>query len=217
MKVVRLENNIVKEIIPEYALPVEKWYGPEFASKCKEAPDEVEQRWVYNEETQIFCSPESLIKIEDAMKAKSTELSTACNLAITQGIDVETSNGQDHFNLSLEDQSNINNLFRVVELGGTEYPYQADNGTCSIYTAEDIAKIYIATQSHITQQLTYYHALVEYIKTLEDIETVDGIYYGIELPEEYQADVEAKLAIAQAQMEAIVARLNQISGNGTES
>lgn len=154
--------------------------------------------------------------LEQIKNSKSTELSTACNLAITQGIDIETSHGQDHFNLSLEDQSNINNLFRVVELGGTEYPYQADNGACTIYTAEDIAKIYIATQSHITQQLTYYHALVEYIKMLEDIETVEGMYYGIELPEEYQADVEAKLAIAKTQMEAIVDKLNQVSGNATE-
>lgn len=155
--------------------------------------------------------------IEQIKKDKTAGLSAACNLAITQGIDIETSHGQDHFNLSLEDQSNINNLFRVVELGGTEYPYQADNGTCTIYTAKDIAKIYIATQSHITQQLTYYHALVEYIETLEDIETVEGIYYGIELPEEYQADVEAKLAVAKTQMEAIVAKLNQVSGSGTES
>ena len=47
MKTVRLKDNIVAEIIPEYALPVEKWYGAEFAAQCMEAPDEVEQRWVY--------------------------------------------------------------------------------------------------------------------------------------------------------------------------
>ncbi|WP_300690803.1 hypothetical protein [uncultured Oscillibacter sp.] len=29
-----------------------------------------------------------------------------------------------------QDQSNIANLFRVVELGGTEFPYQADGGKC---------------------------------------------------------------------------------------
>lgn len=46
MKVVRLENNKIVEIIPEYALPVSKWYGEEFASHCVEAPDEVEQGWM---------------------------------------------------------------------------------------------------------------------------------------------------------------------------
>ena len=57
MKTVRLKNNIVFEIIPEYALPVEKWYGAEFATECVEAPDEVEQHWVYNPETSTFSPP----------------------------------------------------------------------------------------------------------------------------------------------------------------
>lgn len=47
MKTVRLENNVVREVIPDYALPVEKFYGEEFAAHCVEAPDEVDQRWIY--------------------------------------------------------------------------------------------------------------------------------------------------------------------------
>lgn len=57
MKTVRLDNNIVAEIIPEYALPVEKWYGGEFAAQCVEAPNEVDQRWVYDPETGEFSEP----------------------------------------------------------------------------------------------------------------------------------------------------------------
>ncbi len=57
MKTVRLENNIVVEIIPDYALPVEYWYGPFFAAQCREAPDDVEQHWVYNPETDTFSPP----------------------------------------------------------------------------------------------------------------------------------------------------------------
>lgn len=55
MKTVRLSNNVVAEIIPDYALPVEYWYGEEFAADCVEAPDEVEERWTYNGE--IFSPP----------------------------------------------------------------------------------------------------------------------------------------------------------------
>ena len=50
MKTVKLKDNIVAEIIPEYALPVEKWYGADFAAQCVEASDEVEQLWVYDPE-----------------------------------------------------------------------------------------------------------------------------------------------------------------------
>ena len=50
MKTVRLQSNVVVEIIPDYALPVAQWYGEAFAAQCVEAPDEVEQGWVYDGE-----------------------------------------------------------------------------------------------------------------------------------------------------------------------
>lgn len=49
MKTVRLANDVVVEIIPDYALPVEKWYGENFAKQCVEAPDDVEQGYVYQD------------------------------------------------------------------------------------------------------------------------------------------------------------------------
>lgn len=50
MKIVRLDGNTVREVIPEYALPVEKFYGAAFAAQCVEAPDYVDQRWVRNKD-----------------------------------------------------------------------------------------------------------------------------------------------------------------------
>lgn len=55
MKTVRVKNGVVAEIIPEYALPVEQWYGANFAAQCVEAPDEVKQNWTYDGE--IFAPP----------------------------------------------------------------------------------------------------------------------------------------------------------------
>ena len=54
MKTVRLKENKVQEIIPDYALPAEKWYGAAFAAECVEAPDEVEQGWVYDPVSMLF-------------------------------------------------------------------------------------------------------------------------------------------------------------------
>ena len=55
MKYVRLNNdNMVVEIIPNYALPIEKWYGEEFAKKCVEAPDDISYDMVYNVQTKTF-------------------------------------------------------------------------------------------------------------------------------------------------------------------
>ena len=54
MKTVRLVENKVREIIPDYALLVEKWYGKHFASMCLAAPDEVEQGWIYDPVSMLF-------------------------------------------------------------------------------------------------------------------------------------------------------------------
>lgn len=143
------------------------------------------------------------------MSAKLYEISNACNAVIVNGVDIKFGEETVHFNLSIEDQSNINNLFRVVELGGTEYPYQADGGVCRIYTAAEIAAIYIAAQTLITTQTTYHNELKQYVQTLTSAEEVSAIQYGMTLPEPYLTEMNEKLAVAQQQMQAIVGRMQQ--------
>lgn len=143
------------------------------------------------------------------MSAKLSEISNACNAVIVNGVDIKFGEETVHFNLSIEDQSNINNLFRVVELGGTEFPYQADGGVCRIYTAAEIAAIYIAAQTLITTQTTYHNELKQYVQTLTDVEEVSAIQYGMTLPEPYLTEMNEKLSVAQQQMQAIVGRMQQ--------
>ncbi len=143
------------------------------------------------------------------MSAKLSEISNACNAVIVNGVDIKFGEENVHFNLSIEDQSNINNLFCVVELGGTEFPYQADGGVCRIYTAAEIAAIYIAAQTLITTQTTYHNELKQYVQTLTSAEEVSAIQYGMTLPEPYLTEMNEKLAVAQQQMQAIVGRMQQ--------
>lgn len=147
------------------------------------------------------------------MSAKLSEISNACNAVIVNGVDIKFGEENVHFNLSIEDQSNINNLFRVVELGGTEFPYQADGGVCRIYTAAEIAAIYIAAQTLITTQTTYHNELKQYVQTLTDVEEVSAVQYGMTLPEPYLTEMNEKLAVAQQQMQAIVGRMQQAAAN----
>ena len=143
------------------------------------------------------------------MSAKLSEISNACNAVIVNGVDIKFGEETVHFNLSIEDQSNINNLFRVVELGGTEFPYQADGGVCRIYTAAEIAAIYIAAQTLITTQTTYHNELKQYVQTLTDVEEVSAVQYGMTLPEPYLTEMNEKLSVSQQQMQAIVGRMQQ--------
>lgn len=146
--------------------------------------------------------------VDVVREAKIIEISAACNSAIVEGVDIQLGDETEHFNLSIEDQSNIANLFRVVELGGTEFPYQADGGKCRIYTAQEIAQIYITAQTAITTQTTYHNALKAYVQSLTNVDKIAAVTYGMALPKKYATEMNEKLSVAQAQMEAIVARLN---------
>ena len=115
----------------------------------------VERGWVTMEDVIEIVGEDNSLAIIRA--AKIAEISKSCNAIIVAGIDLELTQGAVHFNLSIEDQANIANLFRVVELGGTEFPYQSDGGVCRIYTAAEIAQIYIAAQTLITTQTTYHN------------------------------------------------------------
>lgn len=167
----------------------------------------INKGWITTEDAvEILGSDTALDTIRTA---KLLEISKACNAVIVAGVNVQIGKRVDHFNLALEDQSNINNLFRVVELGGTEFPYQADDGSCTVYSAQEIAQIYITAQSHITTQTAYHNALKAYVNSLENSEEITAIQYGMDLPAPYATELAGKLAVAQAQMEAIVQRLGE--------
>lgn len=59
MKYVRLENNIVKEILPvgTYEKGIAYWYGEQFALQCVDAPEDVKQGMVYNPADGTFSEP----------------------------------------------------------------------------------------------------------------------------------------------------------------
>lgn len=143
------------------------------------------------------------------MAAKLAEISNMCNAVIVAGVDIELGEESVHFNLSIEDQSNINNLFRVVELGGSEFPYQSDGGVYRVYSANEIVQIYIAAQTLITTQTTYHNELKQYVQSLDNAEAISSVEYGMTLPEPYLTEMNEKLAVAQQQMQAILTNMAQ--------
>ncbi len=167
----------------------------------------VAKSWISVEDMIEIVGEDNALSV--VMAAKLAEISKVCNAVIVAGVDITLGDETVHFNLSIEDQSNINNLFRVVELGGTEFPYQSDGGVCRVYSASEIVQIYIAAQTHITSQTTYHNELKQYVQTLESVEDISAIQYGMTLPEPYLTEMNEKLAVAQQQMEAIVANMAQ--------
>jgi len=68
-------------------------------------------------------------------------------------------------------------------------PYHADGEECEFYAAEEINEIVEAANAFKIYHTTYHNALKGYINSLETIEDIAAVEYGIEIPEEYKTDV----------------------------
>ena len=192
MKTVRLQSNVVVEIIPDYALPVAQWYGEAFAAQCVEAPDEVEQGWVYDGEN--FTCP--ALDLSALRATKLSELSAACNAAIVAGCDVTLSTTTGHISLTDEDQINLTTAVGAVQQGAAGYPYHLDGQLCAIYPAADIIAMGEAATAHKLYHTTYCNHLFAWVRRCDTFEGVSAITYGSTLPADLAANMTAILEAA---------------------
>lgn len=148
-----------------------------------------------------------------AVSDKLSELSSACNAAITAGADVQLSDGSTaRFSYSLEDQSNVSEMFNAVLMGATSYPYHANGENCRMYSAADIISIYLALSSLKTSQTTYYNQLRQYVQTLETVPKIKAVKYGDALTGEYLETYNTLLTQAQTEMQKILAKVTDDAG-----
>lgn len=148
-----------------------------------------------------------------AVSNKLSELSSACNAVITAGADVRLSDGSTaRFSYSLEDQSNVSEMFNAVLMGATSYPYHADGDGCRMYSAADITTIYLALSSLKTGQTTYYNQLRQYVQTLETVPKINAVKYGDALAGEYLETYNTLLTQAQTEMQKILVKVTGDAG-----
>lgn len=145
-------------------------------------------------------------------EAKKAQVNAACQALIYSGLDVELSGGVQHFALTPNDQTNIDSMFSAVTLGATQYPYHADGAVCVMYPAADIMALYVAYKSFVTQQTTYCNFLRAWIDRETDPDTLAAIAYGSPLPEDLAAQMQQILQAAQAEIQAVAAKLQSTEG-----
>ena len=141
----------------------------------------------------------------DAVRAaKLSELSVACNAAITAGCDVALSDcSTGHISLTAEDQINLTNAAAAVEGGAAAYPYHLDGQLCALYPAVDILSMAQAATAHKLYHTTYYNHLAAWVRRCEAVEEVHGITYGADLPDDLAANMAAILASAGGDINAV--------------
>ena len=122
--------------------------------------------------------------------AKKREISQACETAIYSGVDVNLSDGStEHFSLTEHDQLNLFGKQVQLAAGAEQLEYHSDGQPCRYYSAADMQTIIAAAMQHVSYHTTYCNAVNMWIAGCESTEEVQAIYYGADVPEEYQSDV----------------------------
>ena len=68
-------------------------------------------------------------------------------------------------------------------------PWHSDGELCVFFPAEDILRIYTELEKLQTYHTTYFNSLKYYIGSMNTIEEVNQVWYGMNIPEEYQSEV----------------------------
>lgn len=130
------------------------------------------------------------LTIEDVANAKIAELSSECEQVIVNGFDIILSdNIKHHFSLTIQDQLNLITLSNLAAEGNDYIPYHADGELCRYYTAAEILNIITAATNFKTYHVTYFNSLKSYIKSMTSIKDISNVYYGTQIPEDFQSDI----------------------------
>lgn len=149
---------------------------------------------VYVEPSDPGELPEYEPTLDELKASKKQEVGVACNSIIQAGVDVTFSDAHtEHFSLVENDlQHDQLNLFgKQVQLasGATQLEYHQDGQPCKYYTAEEMQLIVTAAMSFVSYHTTYCNSMNMWIKSVETKEELEKIYYGVDIPEEYQSEV----------------------------
>ena len=124
---------------------------------------------------------------------KIKEMKSKCKKHIISGIDVtlkDSNNSIEHFDLTLEDQINLNNLkYKITLEGMTNVEFHCKNGPFRYYSKNDILTILKRSDEHILYHNSYFNSLKQYIKNLNDYNQINSIEYGQDFPDEYKNEV----------------------------
>ena len=150
----------------------------------------------YNGEYTIEDVPDDR-PLDEIRTDKVAELSASCNAAITAGMDVETTQGTEHFSLQETDQINLTTALSAVQSGASGYPYHADGQLCRLFTAAEIQAIAAASVKHKLYHTTLCNHLLTWARRAATKEELSGITYSADgLPEGLASNMAAVLAEA---------------------
>ena len=128
--------------------------------------------------------------LTELQAAKKQEISQACEQIIYAGISVTLADGTvEHFALTEHDQINLFGKQAQLKAGADRLEYHSDGQFCKYYNAVDMQTIITAATQHVSYHTTYCNSLNMWVASAESAEELQQIYYGADVPEQYQSEV----------------------------
>lgn len=127
--------------------------------------------------------------LEEVKEEKRLEISAACEQIIYSGVVVWMETGPEHFSLTEKDQLNLFGKQAQLAAGAERLEYHQDGHPCRYYSAEEMQAIITAAMEHVSYHTTYCNSLNMWLAGVETQEKAESIFYGADVPEEYQSEV----------------------------
>lgn len=147
--------------------------------------------FVAQEQDEPGETAEIVMSLEELKDSKVAEMNAAQQQAIQMGIDVTLGDGSvERFSLTENDQTSLIGLQARVAAGDELIPWHTSDQEehCKYYSNEDMARITKAALSYVSYHVTYFRDLRIYIHSMLEREEVEGTFYGIVIPDEYQSE-----------------------------
>ena len=131
--------------------------------------------------------------LAEVQNNKKAEVNAACEAMIVSGVNVTLADGTvEHFDLKERDQLNLFGKQIQVNAGLESIEYHTDTTpttNCKYYSNADMQSIIQAAMWHVSYHQTYCISLKVWIDACEAKEEVEEIFYGADIPEQYQSEV----------------------------
>ncbi len=127
--------------------------------------------------------------VEEVQSYKISQMQSTCSSTIKKGIDVDG----EHF--TLDSEARLALIIREFQIndGAEEVDFYPDDSPSRYYTAEEMQNIINTANDFINGNQVYCNELVLWIKSLTDIEEIEAVYYGMDIPAEHRSEVLEKM------------------------
>lgn len=157
MKTVRVRDGRVVEIIPDYALPVEKWYGKKFAEECIVASDDVEIGWAYDEDGLHKFDPDILVSDAEKMERIAQSKNDLEQYLLQHPL--LWTDGK-YYSITAEKQAQLTSKLAVAQAKkSANIPYDLKWNTteevCTSWDIDELFKLAFAIDERVTKLVSY--------------------------------------------------------------